>query len=353
MNKNKIGYVIIVLLLFQGCFLPKGEFDLELNLEAQLENNVRNSNDLLETGEIIIKRLENYGISKGNINLEITGDKIYLKISEINNPKRIKGLITTQGKFEFWETYKYSEIYQYFMEANNYLSDIYYTEEEIYEDATDITLLDEITGDTNAIDNDEQKIRSYSKKNPLFAILNPAYVQRKGQYFPGQTATVGYAKIKDTAEVNKLLIESVKFFPINLKLAWMKTPNIEDSEVLELLALRYSNPDKETVLGGEVITKARQFYDQNDRIEVSIDMNNEGANIWKRMTRDNIGNQIALVLDDYVYSAPTVNSEIPSGQSSIAGNFTVEEAQDLANILETGKLPYKLIVVEEKIHKRE
>jgi SecD/SecF fusion protein len=190
----------------------------------------------------------------------------------------------------------------------------------------------------------------YKKENPLYAVLNPAYEERQGQYYPGQSATVGYAAIKDTAAVNRLLRQTSNMFPRDLKFAWTNQPRVEGSDFLELIALKVTNPrEMKPALGGEVITNARQDFDPNGRVEVSMSMNTEGAKIWKRLTGDNIGKQIAIVLDEYVYSAPNVNSEIPTGQSSISGDFSIEEAQDLANILKAGKLPAPARIVEEAV----
>ena len=146
---------------------------------------------------------------------------------------------------------------------------------------------------------DDQNLAEYSKKNPLYAVLNPAYEQREGQYYPGQSATVGYSAIKDTAKVNRFLRETRSIFPRDIKLVWMNQPRVEGSGVLELLAIKVTNRDQKAALGGEVITNARQDYDQNGRVEVSMSMNAEGAKIWKRLTGENIGRQVAIVLDDY------------------------------------------------------
>jgi len=178
-------------------------------------------------------------------------------------------------------------------------------------------------------------------------------VENQGQYYPGQMATVGYAAIKDTAKVNRMLKQTKNLFPRDLKLAWMNKPREEGGDFLELIALKYSNPrEMKPALGGEVITNARQDYSQTGKVEVSMSMNAEGAKTWKLLTEEaaNDGNrQIAIVLDGYVYSAPTVNGPIPNGQSSISGTFTVEEAQDLANILKAGKLPARASIVEEAV----
>ena len=196
----------------------------------------------------------------------------------------------------------------------------------------------------------DQDFKEYAKKNPLYAVLNPAYEQRQGQYYPSQSATVGYAAIKDTAKVNQMLRLTKNMFPRDLKLAWNNEARVEGSGVLELIALKSTGRDLQAALGGEVITEARQDYDQNGKVEVTMSMNAEGAKIWKRLTGENIGRQVAIVLDDYVYSAPNVNSEIPNGMSSISGgNTTIEEAQDLANILKAGKLPARARIVEEAV----
>ena len=157
--------------------------------------------------------------------------------------------------------------------------------------------------------------------------------------------------MKDTAAINKMLAETRNLFPRNLKLAWTVKPEVSlsgDKEVLELVALKMSR-DNKCSLGGEVITDARQDYNQGNQVEVTMQMNAEGAKAWKRLTGENIGKQIAIVLDDYVYSYPTVQNEIPSGRSSITGNFTIEEAQDLANILKAGKLPAPARILEEQV----
>ncbi len=139
-------------------------------------------------------------------------------------------------------------------------------------------------------------------------------------------------------------------FPRNLKLAWTAKPRDEKSDVLELVALKVTSRDGSSALGGGVIVDARQDYDQSGGVEVSLTMNSEGARVWKRLTGENIDKQVAIVLDNHVYSFPTVRSEIPNGMSSISGGgMTLEEGQDLANILKAGKLPASARIVEEAV----
>lgn len=212
-------------------------------------------------------------------------------------------------------------------------------------------MLEQLETDTTA--SAEQSFEEYAKANPLYAYLMPSYMQdEQGRFFPGNTARVGSALVKDTARVNNMLRKVESVFPRNMKLVWTVKPRgaaTGQPGVLELVALKTSR-DNKAALGGEVIVDARQDYDQNGRVEVSIQMNNEGAKIWKRLTGENIGRQIAIVLDDYVYSYPVVNDEIPSGRSSISGGeMSIEEALDLANILKAGKLPAPSRIMEEAV----
>ncbi len=333
------------------------------------------------TYNILRTRIDKFGVTQPNVQKIASSNRILVELPGVKDPARVRKLLQGTASLEFWETYKFNEIYEYFAEANSRLAEIYYATEDTLDvgegetaeeitleedagseledalaaeetetDTTELSLLDQLESDTSNLSIDDPGFEEYATKNPLYAVLNPAYEQRDGQYYPGQSATVGYAAIKDTAKVNKLLRETKNIFPRDLKLAWMNEPRVEGSGVLELLALKITNRDRKPALGGEVITNARQDYDQNGRVEVTMSMNAEGAKIWKRLTGDNIGNQVAIVLDDYVYSAPNVNAEIPNGQSSISGgNTSIEEAQDLANILKAGKLPARARIVEEAV----
>jgi SecD/SecF fusion protein len=331
------------------------------------------------TFNILRTRIDRFGVTQPNVQKIASSNRVLVELPGIKDPERVRKLLQGSAKLEFWDTYRFSELDQYFSEANRRLVEIRQADkegtengsettadvgeeitqepaqpEETTTDTTEVSLLEQLESDTTSIpSSDEAQFEQYKKENPLFAVLNPALVQQQGQYFPGQSATVGYAAIKDTAMVNRMLRQTKNVFPRDLKLAWMNKPRQEGDNFLELVALKYSNPrDMEPALGGEVITTARQDYDQNGKVEVSMSMNAEGAKTWKLLTEEaaNDNNrQIAIVLDDYVYSAPTVNGPIPNGQSSISGNFTVEEAQDLANILKAGKLPAPARIVEEAV----
>jgi SecD/SecF fusion protein len=325
--------------------------------------------------QILRTRIDRFGVTQPNIQKLATSGRILVELPGIKDPKRVRKLLQGTAQLEFWETYNFSEIYSFFDEANQRLAqlsnvDTVKTEEtDIAEsevdlisdetsddttaegDSTELSLLDQVKAEGK--EDEEASFEEYSKNNPLYAYLMPSYFQdESGRFFPGNTARVGQALVKDTARVNNMLRRVQGVFPRNMKLAWTVKPRGEvagQPGVLELVALKTSR-DNKPALGGEVIVDARQDFDQNGRVEVTIQMNSEGAKIWKRLTGENIGKQVAIVLDDYVYSFPVVNDEIPNGRSSISGGeMSIEEAQDLANILKAGKLPAPSRIMEEAV----
>jgi SecD/SecF fusion protein len=331
------------------------------------------------TLNILRTRIDRYGVAQPNIQPIASSGRIMVELPGVKEPERVRKLLQGTAQLEFWETYKFNEISQYFTEANQKLTEILPREtleskaedkqqtqestatqqtekggQQAEEDqkSSEDELLEQLeqSADSSELTPEEQSFEKYAEKNPLYAYLQPAFYRAEnGQYYPSQSATVGYAKIQDTARINAMLKKVDNLFPRNLKLAWMVKPRDKNSNILELLALKVTTRDGTAPLDGNVITDARQDYDPNGNIEISMSMNTEGARIWKRLTGDNIGRQIAIVLDGYVYSAPNVNDEIPSGRSSISGNFDLAEAKDLANILEAGKLPAPARIVQEEV----
>jgi SecD/SecF fusion protein len=328
------------------------------------------------TFNILRTRIDRFGVAQPNIQQLQTAGRILVELPGIKEPERVRKLLQGTAQLEFWETYQFAELVPYFEEANKRLAassiaetttssnDTVSAAEPVDSasstpvdadtsalastDTSSNDLLDKISDTTAAKDN--ANFEKYAKENPLFAYLNPAiFPNAQGQYFPGEGATVGFATIKDTARVNRMLKQTRGSFPRDLKLAWTVKPEKDRQDVLELIALKVNSRDGQAPLGGDAVIDARQDYDPNGRVEITMLMNAEGAKTWKRLTADNIGSQIAIVLDDYVYSAPRVNSEIPNGRSSITGNFTIEEAQDLANILKAGKLPAPARIVQEEV----
>ena len=325
--------------------------------------------------QILRTRIDRFGVAQPNIQKLEGSGRILVELPGIKDPKRVRKLLQGTAQLEFWETYNFDEVAQYFMEANaklaeknkaaNELNASETTEEteateelaEVVENAveeavadttSDSSLLDQIAQEGSELDaSDEEAFAKYQAENPLFALLQPSYTQNG----PAQTARVGIAQVKDTAAINRMLAETASLFPRTMKLAWSVKPESYggEAEFLDLVALKMSR-DNKCALGGEVITDARQDYGQSNQVEVTLQMNSEGAKAWKRLTGENIGKQVAIVLDNYVYSYPVVNDEIPNGRSSISGGgMTIEEAQDLANILKAGKLPAPARILEEQV----
>ncbi len=324
------------------------------------------------TFNILRNRIDRFGVTQPNITKLATSDRILIELPGIKEPERVRKLLQGSAKLEFWETYKFSELAGIFNEANKRLAGVDLTADTTAAAADSLapkadsakavktaavaktdtakksSLAEKLKQDTTAAGKDQQ-IEKYKKENPLYAYLQPAYVQQNGQTFATNRATVGYAAIKDTARINAMLRKVKGMFPRNCQFAWTIKPEKEAPGILELMALKSTNRENTAALFGDVIVEARQDYDQNGRVEVSMGMNSAGAKVWKNLTRDNVGKQVAIVLDGYVYSAPNVNDEIPNGRSSISGSYSVEEAQDLANVLKSGKLPAPARIVQEEI----
>ncbi len=322
------------------------------------------------TFQILRTRIDRFGVAQPNIQKLATQGRILVELPGIKDPARVRKLLQGTAKLQFWETYSFPEIHQYFDEANAKLrqeealkqtasSNKKNTKEtkakslkKVSSDSTAASkLIEQISKDTTNIAQKEASFQQYAKQNPLFAYMQPSYFQGKdGRYYPANTAQVGLVAIKDTARVNRMLKEVKDIFPRDLKLAWEVKPNPQTPNYLGLVALKASSRDGSAAMGGDVISDARQDYDQNGRVTVDLQMNSQGAKVWKRLTGENIGKQIAIVLDGYVYSFPVVNDEIPNGRSSISGGgMSVEEAKDLANILKAGKLPAPAKIVEEAV----
>ena len=320
------------------------------------------------TFQILRTRIDRFGVAQPNIQKLATSGRILVELPGIKDPSRVRKLLQGTAKLEFWETYNFSDIYTYFDAANAKLRS---EEALIQEDSLNTSadknsktgkarqvadtasnkLLKQIESDTTNKQTQKASFNEYAKKNPLYAYLQPSFYQNKdGRYSPAQSARVGLAAIKDTARINHMLKLVKGVFPRDLKLAWAVKPDPRMPNSLELVALKASTRDGSAALGGDVISDARQDYDQNGRVTVDLQMNSQGAKVWKRLTGENVGKQVAIVLDGYVYSFPVVNDEIPNGRSSISGGgMTVEEAKDLANILKAGKLPAPAKIVEEAV----
>ena len=336
---------------------------------------------------ILRSRIDRFGVAQPNIQELQTPGRILIELPGVKDPERVRKLLQGTARLEFWETYSLTdpEIKNALEEANRRLRDMQALQEDtIPTEETTIateTTPQPVTENTNpfeesatdadtslladaetsildqAVDSAEQKkpeytFEQFAKENPLFAYLQPSTsTNEQGQSVYNSSATIGYSHIKDTARVNKMLGSVSNLFPRNLKMMWTVKPERKGSTILSLVAIKATTRDGNPRLTGEVITNARQDVDHiTGSPNVSMSMNAEGARIWKQMTGDNVGKQIAIVLDGYVYSYPNVNGEIAGGQSSISGgNMTIEEAQDLANILKAGKLPAPARIIQEAV----
>jgi SecD/SecF fusion protein len=319
---------------------------------------------------ILRTRIDRFGVAQPNIQKLQTSGRILVELPGIKEPDRVRRLLQGTARLEFWETYEFSELYPFFADANQRLREFAQTnqtnnqptqadpiEELVSEptepaevlDTTDDELLDLLATDPDDVLAADAQM---AQQNPLFALLNMNIVRdpSSGEFFLGNGPMVGSAAIRDTAAVNNILRQPNirSLFPRELRLLWTVKPQGQAENVLQLVAIKVPTRG-EPPLTGEVIVDARQDFSPTGAAEVTMAMNSEGAREWRRLTRDNIGKSIAIVLDDYIYSFPTVQSEIAGGRSQITGNFTVAEAQDLANILRAGSLPASARIVEEAI----
>ncbi len=308
---------------------------------------------------ILRARIDRFGVTQPNIQqLEGKMGRILIELPGVKDERRVRDLLQRTAKLEFYETYTLPEVYKYLTEADAKLKEILALQQVEGQDTTGGTsllgnakndtastsLLEEVKNDTTA---EAQSMQEFEKEHPLFALLRPL-VDKDGNLI--NTAAVGYAKKEYIKKINEYLSmpEIKALFPRDLKFAWTAKPAYWDKSgtVYELIALK-TNRDGEPQLTGDVIVNARHEYNQiKGSAEVSMTMNATGAQTWAKITRDNIGRQVAIVLDGMVYSYPTVQSEIRGGVSQITGNFTIAEAQDLANILKSGKLPVAVKIVE-------
>lgn len=321
------------------------------------------------TYNIISTRIDQFGMKQPNVTLDPRKGRITVEIGGVDNPARVRNMLQATANLEFWETYKATELGGAINEANDalklYLAAQKKTTSSDTEEAVEIQDVDNLLEDldqsadtTDELDflnevADTSADQMPSKEQlleeaPLFSVLMPA-VDQDNRYM--ESPMIGYAVNIDTAKVNYYLsIPEVRNkFPKDVKFMWGSKAIGEKNNIYELYAIKKRpNTDKPFIDGGAVET-AKADNDQFGNIVISMKMTREGANKWKRMTGSNVGKNIAIVVDDIVYSAPNVNEEISGGSSSISGQFTQQEATDLANILKIGKLPASANIVEEEM----
>ncbi|MFO7668110.1 MAG: protein translocase subunit SecDF [Bacteroidales bacterium] len=334
-------------------------------LKVTAEGAIDNSYNVLRN------RIDRFGVVQLNIQKLERQGRILVELPGVKEPERVTKLLTGTANLEFWTTYQASEAWNYLDQANRSLSAILITDEtavpvvssetEISETADteesileipqesllDTTGLDLLTDlDSTSVLSDEAE--QFYRENPLLAVLTP-YLDNQRQFIPG--STVGVVLIKDTAKVNDYLaIPQIKqLFPSDMIFAWHFQAEGDNQEFIRLHALKATR-NLQPVMEGKYVTDARVGTDPyTGEFNVSMNMNSEGAKKWANVTRENVGQSIAIVLDGLVYSAPNVNEEIKGGSSSISGQFTQTDADDLANILKSGKMPARARVESSEV----
>ncbi len=326
---------------------------------------------------ILRSRIDRFGVVSPNIQKLSQRGRILVELPGVKDKERVRNLLQGTASLEFWETFENQEVYPYLLEVNNMLKDMNIgtsvksaksqsdktgtsSAEGLLDEAKDsasqvsegekkddLSLLDEI--ETKKDDSPADASGNMKSDYPLFNVLMPN-VNNQGQLFQGPV--IGIANYSDTSTVNYYLslARQKSLLPRDLRLSWQLKPFDEKGVFFQLIALKITTRDGKAPLDGGVITNANQDFGQNKAsAEVNMSMNSEGSKIWARMTKDNLGKSIAIVLDGYVVSYPTVQVEITGGRSNITGNFTVEEAKDLANMLKSGKMPAPANIVEEYV----
>ena len=309
-------------------------------IRAESESAISNSFNVLRN------RIDRFGVTQPNIQKLGNSGRILVELPGVKEPERVRKLLQGTASLEFWPTYTNEEIEGYLAEANAFLAQMQAAEETVAEVAEETESEDILAEELKQAENDAAAEAEILKQNPLFALLQPSGARGH--------ACIGYAHYADTAQINKLLaMPQVKqFFPLEFKPMWtVKASAMDPNEnIFELVAIKAPTRDGKAPLDGGAVTDARVQYGNNGGSpEVSMTMNAEGANVWARLTKDNIGRQIAIVLDGMVYSYPNVQSEISGGSSQITGDFTLEEAEDLANVLKSGKLPAPATIIQEQV----
>ena len=311
-------------------------------IRAESESAISNSFNVLRN------RIDRFGVTQPNIQKLGNSGRILVELPGVKEPERVRKLLQGTASLEFWATYPNEEIEGFLAEANSMLAQILAVEEtapvavEEQAEETDELLAEEL----KQAENEAAAEAEMLKQNPLFAVLQPSGARGH--------ACVGYAHYADTAKVNKYLAmpQIKQLFPPEFKPMWtVKASAMDPNEnIFELVAIKATSRDGKAPLDGGVVTDARvQYGNSGGTPHVSMTMNAEGANIWARMTKENIGRQIAIVLDGMVYSYPNVQNEITGGSSQITGDFTLEEAEDLANVLKSGKLPAPATIIQEQV----
>jgi SecD/SecF fusion protein len=324
---------------------------------------------------IIATRIDQFGVVQPNIQRLETKDRILVDLPGVKDKNRVRKLLQGTANLEFWETFDNTEIIQSLYSADNMLRSYIATEKQLGKDSMSVqqeapapaneqvaeekteettgspSLLEQIQADTTKADSLPQNIQD---AYPLLSILSPMQHPETRQPFPG--AAIGRAHFKDTIRISSYLriAKEKQVFPREVRFMWAAAPIVDDNnkptEVFYLYAIKARSRDGRPPLNGDVIVSASQEFDNaSGNAYVLMSMDAEGTRKWAHITKENLQKVIAVVMDNRVYSAPTVQSEITGGSSQITGNFTPNEAQDLANLLKSGKLPAPARIIQENV----
>ncbi len=338
--------------------------EVEAALRAEVQSAIDNSYN------VVRNRIDKFGVVQPNIQkLEGQEGRLMVEMPGVKEPERVRKLLQGSANLEFWETYNANEVMPYLSQLNTRLANIASGKADTAKvdtiktaSAKEVAAADTAKKEASskfvlkkdntdagakaadkAAKNSDAQLAAAKKQNPLFAIFQPV----QGQAL----STVGYAHERDTAEINKLIYgeEAQKVIPSDVKLLWSAKAVEGTKNIFELHALKVTSTSGRAPLEGDVITDAKDEFDNFGRPCVSMSMNNEGARLWAQLTKQNVGKAIAIVLDGVVYSAPRVNGEITGGNSQISGNFTIEDTKDLANTLKSGRMPAPARIVQEEV----
>ena len=329
--------------------------EVENALRAEVQSAVDNSFN------VVRNRIDKFGVVQPNIQkLEGQSGRIMVEMPGVKEPERVRKLLQGSANLEFWETYNTQEIVPLLAQLNQKYAAVAsgaveeVADSTVAEAAADTTAAAAATTDLTAklakkdAKADDKAIAEAKKQNPLFSVFQP--VQGQG------LAIVGYANARDTAAVDKVIYSEVAatVLPAECKLRWGAKPEDFGGEntrgdIFALYALKITEPNGRAPLEGDVITSSKDDFDQMGHPSVSMQMNSDGARRWSQITKQNIGRGVAIVLDDAVYSAPRILTQIDGGNSQITGNFTIEDTKDLANTLNSGKMPAPTRIVQEEV----
>ena len=316
--------------------------EVEKVLREEVKAAIDNSFNVLRT------RIDHFGVVQPNIqSLEDKMGRIMVELPGVKEPERVRKLLQGSANLEFWETYDAREIAPYMQAADNQLRLLLAdaaTEEVAEEAAPALSTADSLAAALKGETTATVDMAQIKKEHPLLAVL---------QVSNASSPVIGYANYKDTAEVNRYLAmpEVKENLPKNLRLLWSVSASELDplAQTFELYGIKMTERNGKAPLEGDVMVDAKDDFDQYGKPCVNMSMNTDGARRWAQLTKQNIGKWIAIVLDGYVYSAPTVQNEITGGSSIITGNFTPDQTKDLANVLNSGKMPAPAHIVQEDI----